>query len=114
MSNDSDSNNDNLFQPDEDGGYELVIPFIPIQSEGGPFDDGAYAAGYEMGRLDVVLSTASNLGLTPDTHYLCNEHNAEQVDLLAMRYGFSCLVEPVVATDWISVTFTAIVPNESE
>lgn len=36
---------------------ELIMPFLPVKSKGGRFDDDAYTAGYEMGVLDARLHT---------------------------------------------------------
>lgn len=32
-----------------------AVPFLPIRSKGGPHDDAAYMAGYEMGAIDILL-----------------------------------------------------------
>lgn len=42
--------------------YGLVMPFVTVSSVGGPHDDGAYVAGYEMGALAVRLQMAELLG----------------------------------------------------
>lgn len=105
---------DDLFQPDDEGGYGLVMPFLPVTSKGGPFDDQAYVAGYEMGRIDAILAAAQALGLTPDTHYYVTPDNAEQIDLIAMRYGFACTLDAHQVEGWVSATITAIVPDEPD
>lgn len=68
------------------GGYELIMPFLPVQSKGGPYDDAAYVAGYEMGKLDGDLAQAgAHEPLTITVH----RDNQEQADLIAMRHGYS-------------------------
>jgi hypothetical protein len=105
---------DGLFRDEGEGTYSLVMPFLPVTSKGGPFDDQSYVAGYEMGRVDVLLSAAANLGLAPDTHLLINAENAAQVDLVAMRYGFHCEIRDSTAEGWAEAHLTPIVPTEEE
>jgi hypothetical protein len=68
---------------DEDPEYGLVMPFLPVQSKGGPHDDNAYVAGYQMGLLDAELS-----GSVFDQGRAIGVENREQADLIAMRHGF--------------------------
>lgn len=72
---------------------EMLMPFLPVQSKGGPHDDGAFVAGFEMGRLDGLLQAAEAQGLAlsdcvPDEGQNIHAENREQADLIAMRYGF--------------------------
>ena len=36
---------------DDTGTYELLIPFVAVESNGGPFEDEAFVAGFQLGRL---------------------------------------------------------------
>lgn len=63
--------------------YGLVMPFVAVRSKGGPWDDEAYCAGYEMGRLDATLER--DLHVEPMTILA---DNREQADLIAMRHGY--------------------------
>ena len=77
----------------DESGYDLVMPFLPVQSKGGPYDDHAYVAGYEMGLLDAALHIASTLapllGMDNGTYSkTIHIENQAQADLIAMRYGF--------------------------
>lgn len=74
----SDENDD-----DAQGYYGLVMPFLPVKSKGGPHDDDAFVAGYEMGLLDARLG-----GSVFDQGQAVRRENREQADLIAMRYGF--------------------------
>lgn len=71
---------------DHETEHGLVMPFVAVQSRGGPYDDEAYCAGYEMGRLDAILDR--------DDEYPLHEPlaiqaaNREQADLIAMRHGY--------------------------
>lgn len=63
--------------------HELVMPFVGVTSKGGPFDDDAYSAGWEMGALDMFL--AAN---RPPFHgQPILAENAEQADLIGMKHG---------------------------
>lgn len=71
---------------DEDRGeeyYGMVMPFLPLKSKGGPYDDDAFVAGYEMGLLDARLG-----GSVFDQGQAIKRTNREQADLIAMRHGF--------------------------
>ena len=63
--------------------YDLVFPFVAVTSEGGPYDDQAYCAGYEMGQLDAALAQH------PTEHAaVVRTENLAQADLIAMRHGY--------------------------
>jgi hypothetical protein len=68
---------------DDDVKYDLVMPFLPVQSRGGPHDDDAFTAGYEMGLLDGQLGNSEFDQGTP-----VRSGNREQADLIAMRHGY--------------------------
>lgn len=67
---------------------ELVMPFVAVATKGGPYDDEAYAAGYEMGRLDVTLERLAGANADPILITTIQADNREQADLIAMRHGF--------------------------
>lgn len=91
-------------QSTEDDGFNLVMPFITVTSVGGPFDDDAYVAGYEMGKLDAILE----MGLAQHSVAI-QTANVAQADLLAMRHGYRCVTEPTAgAPDWAFATFNLI------
>ncbi|MGY1946671.1 hypothetical protein [Nocardia asiatica] len=91
---------------EEEAEYELFMPFVTVKSNGGPHDDTAYVAGWEMGALDAQLKTAASVhaeSLTVQVHTA----NMPQVDLLAMRHGFS--IEHFAyeeCPNWSEVAFT--------
>lgn len=68
----------------EQSGYELIMPFLPVQSRGGPYDDHAYAAGYEMGHLAATLAMYE----PPTLDITIHATNHEQADLVAMRHNY--------------------------
>jgi hypothetical protein len=69
--------------------YGLVMPFVSVASVGGPHDDQAYVAGWEMGMLDAELRYAR----PPLLDRVIHRSNCRQVDLIAMKYGYSSRVE---------------------
>lgn len=69
-------------------GYDLVMPFVTVASKGGPHDDDAYTAGWEMGALDAFLSAARPVAHKQMIHAV----NAEQADLIAMKNGYKACV----------------------
>ena len=64
--------------------YELIMPFLPVHSRGGPLEDNAYAAGYEMGHLAAVLAMCDLPTLDVTIHAI----NREQADLIAMKHNY--------------------------
>lgn len=93
-------------EPDE-GSYGLVMPFIVCTSQGGPYEDQAFVAGYTAGNLESLLAqeplhveTYVPTPLTP------------QVDLLAMRFGYRFESEPwdEHPDEWTRVEFTKVQP----
>lgn len=85
--------------------YELAMPFVTVNSKGGPHDDESYVCGFEMGRLDATLPDA------PD-EYVETIHatNLAQADLIAMRNGYAATVDPRAepVEGWETVTFTRL------
>lgn len=80
--------------PDDEAEYEPMMPFLAVASRGGPYDDTAYVAGYELGILDGQLSgpyapTPEKPGPPAIDHWRwIKSDNVEQADLIAMRHGW--------------------------
>lgn len=92
----------------EEAEYGLVMPFITCTSNGGPHDDASYVAGFEMGKLDGVLklNETFRIGPRPTIRTQIHAANQPQADLLAMRYGFHAVFEPIDGyPDWTVVEF---------
>lgn len=75
---------------DGPGDYGLVMPFLSVASQGGPHEDIAYVAGWEMGALDAELS----LSHPPTLDRAIRCANARQADLIAMKHGYRAEIEP--------------------
>lgn len=83
--------------------YGLVMPFVPVKSRGGPYDDNSYVAGYEMGLLDARLPLLGDWVV--QCRFTIHKENLEQADLIAMRHGFSVTpVAPDDFPDWVWIT----------
>lgn len=88
-----------------DAEYGLVMPFVSVASKGGPFDDVAFAAGYEMGLLDELLANSYTFGLVART---LRVENQEQADLIAMRHGWKARFAVVESDEWVGAEFVRL------
>lgn len=88
---------------DDDCEMDLLMPFLPVVSKGGPLDDQAYVCGYEAGRWDSLLASCAATNEVPDAAVL-HEENAAQIDLIAMRHGFVATVMPP-RDGWVMASF---------
>lgn len=93
---------------DHEHAYELVMPFVTVQSKGGPHEDTSYVCGYEMGRLDTRLEMS---GAHRFEHVIQTD-NVRQADLIAMRRGYRM---SVIRQDegWVNVRFERAQGGES-
>jgi hypothetical protein len=100
-------------QPEDDG-WHLAVPFVVCQSQGGPYDDEAFVAGFQAGQISRSLAAAKAIGadrlrLTVRTDLV------KQLDLIAMDAGFALTVAEVEETEdhpampeWTFATFEAM------
>lgn len=93
---------------DERPDFDLVMPFIVCASNGGPFEDQAFVAGYECGLLDAELEFSADVKITRTMR----SDNLAQVDLIALKNGYT--IETTESHDggWATVEFTAVDPSE--
>ncbi len=100
MSTESDDDTDEEIQ------YQLLYPFVCCVSNGGPYDDDAFTAGYAMGRLDECLKAAQNAGAMLVTYTIRTEL-VRQAELIAMHYNFPVMMFRPVADypEWGEVSF---------
>lgn len=71
---------------DDETTYSLVMPFVVTASHGGPFDDAAYVAGWEMGRLYQRCAILDGLEV-PAILATIRRANMPQADLIAMQFS---------------------------
>lgn len=69
--------------------YGLVFPFVVCASNGGPYDDHAFVAGARFGALSAKAEAGGQRIESYEPPEL-----VEQIDLLAMHYGYSLASEP--------------------
>ena len=83
--------------------FDLVMPFLLVESNGGPYDDAAFVSGYRMGLLDADLSS----GIT--TPRVIDAQEFDQADLIAMRHGYTMASSDPLPEDpqspWLWVEF---------
>lgn len=87
---------------DEPFNYGLVMPFVVCQSQGGPYDDVPFVAGYECAMVDgLLLQEVEMLERTVRTA------NVPQLDLIAMQRGYVMATEASEdPEEWTFATFT--------
>jgi hypothetical protein len=89
---------------DEPTEYSLLMPFVACASEGGPYDDDSFVAGFHAGALDRSLAVIEATGGT-GMRATVNAALRPQLDLIAMRYGFYLEVTKSSTDPWIYVEF---------
>jgi hypothetical protein len=80
-------NDDDLDRPTEDG-WGLVVPFVVCRSQGGPFDDDAFVAGFQAGGIDKALAAGAVVGAS-SLRFTVRTDLLRQLDLLGMHLGFT-------------------------
>lgn len=87
----------------DDHDFGLVMPFVVCASEGGPYEDDAFAAGYECGLLDAVLAQRP-----VEVEQPVRSASLPLVDLIAMRHGFTLTAEAwdEHPDEWSHITLT--------
>lgn len=66
-----------------EGDWEKILPFVVCSSEGGPFPDEAFVAGFDSGCLFQMMSDG-----VPSFEYPVLRTLVDQVDLFAMHHGY--------------------------
>lgn len=101
---------DALDQPEREE-WNIVVPFVVCQSQGGPYEDLAFCAGFEAGRISQALKSATAADATV-LRYTVRTELVKQLDLIAMDAGFKMVTAEVEETDdhpampeWTFATF---------
>lgn len=98
---------------DSEPEYELVERFVVVQSEGGPYEDEAFAAGAQYGAISAVLDMVLRFPNIPAAWFVVPTALMPQIDLLAMRKRFT--VEQVQETDYYTnIQLTPIMEEEMQ
>lgn len=95
-----------------EGTYRMVMPFVLTKSNGGPYDDAAFAAGMTCGQIWNELKILAGHGAIPAPRYVKPEH-LPQIDLIAMHYGYTLKPgETDEASGWQRVDFSQSDPDD--
>lgn len=76
---------DEEFADEEGTEYALIMPFVVCQSHGGPYEDAAFCAGWEMGMLDEQMKRMERAVAVEST---IRAASLPQADLVYMKHGF--------------------------
>jgi hypothetical protein len=80
---------DDMDKPEEEG-YGLLYPFTVVTSAGGQYDDDAFVAGVEVGRIDMGLKIARVTG-ADRYRAVVRTDLVKQLDLVGMARGWPVL-----------------------
>lgn len=83
--------------------HDLVMPFVVCRSNGGPYDDDGFCAGWHLGQIDTELAVVAPAIL--EVTVLTG--SVPQLDLIAMRRGYA--IDTQVSDDvpeWAFVRLT--------
>jgi len=81
-------------QPDD---FELLMPFVACQSQGGPYDDEAFTAGWRCAEVYLALQVASGW------HGPAKVTELPQLDLIAMRWQRTLTAGEPTTDGWVEV-----------
>jgi hypothetical protein len=89
----------------DEPGFELVVPFVCCQSQGGRYDDESFVAGARMEQIRWELKKEPDELQTYTYPALCG-----QLDLIAMDAGYTVEFEPWEdhPDEWTLATFTRV------
>lgn len=73
----------------EDEGYEIVLPFVVVASQGGRFDDASFVAGFHTGQVMAMAGALASLEGSPvgSIEATVPAELLHQLDLVAMHHG---------------------------
>lgn len=64
----------------------MLVPYVSTVSNGGPYEDVPFTAGFEMGKLWATCTMLANVGLASFEMTIRTE-NRQLADLIAMNFG---------------------------
>lgn len=81
----------------------LSMPFVCVESVGGPYHDGSFVAGFQLGEISEALRTR----MIAATTYLILTPLQRQADLIGMKFGYTSdiLIED---DEWTQIGFTRV------
>lgn len=98
-------------QPGPDG-YALLFPFTATRSHGGPYEDGPFVAGVQLGRIDMALTAALAVDARV-VEFMVYTDLVDNLELVGMARGFPVMTAGQVAAtaeypampEWSRVVF---------
>lgn len=87
----------------------LVVPFVACRSQGGPYEDNGFAAGFQAGEIHRALLMAAPAHAERVRFPMVRSDLLPQLDLLAMHAGFTIVARNIDERfpQWADVTFSA-------
>lgn len=97
---------DELDQPEPEG-MTLAVPFTLVASIGGPYDDDAFAAGFQCGEVDRALDMGAAARAETVRFPMTRSALLPQLELIAMNRGYPIMKADVSEEwpEWCDVTF---------
>jgi len=87
--------------------WEPLLPFVVVTSKDGPYDDQAYAAGWEAAQIWNTVFSLQHVRGTALLNQCVRTANLPQIDLIAMQFGWKMKSQLSEASDeWSLVVFT--------
>jgi len=80
---------DNGEEQTGDHEYGLVMPFVACKSQGGPYDDAGFVAGFACANVASQLESAGGATLSVQVR----SDLLAQLDLIAMREGYRLVAD---------------------
>ena len=76
-----------IYEPTDGNEFELVVPFIACASQGSPYDDDAFVAGFQCGAIDKALTVAKQAGAAR-VCFTVRTTLVGQLELIGMNRGY--------------------------
>lgn len=88
--------------------FSLVMPFVVVHSTGGPYDDDAFAAGWQCGSIDRALAVAQAANAQTVHVKMVRSAVTRQLELIGMHRGYGFTHADISAQwpQWCEYTFS--------
>ncbi len=88
--------------------YEEVMPLVVVKTQGGPYDDESFVAGWQAAQIEAALGYAELTRATAVGPWVAYPALHDQLDLVAMKKGFQITEFYVVEENpgWAFYTFS--------
>jgi len=88
--------------------WNVEVPFAVCATNGGPFDDASFIAGYQVGRVTNALAHGAELG-ADSMSFTVLRCLLAQIEVAGMQHGFPyTFAEPCAdSSEWVHVVLSA-------